>query len=258
MKNPRNIVITGASSGIGEALAHYYAAPGITLHLNGRNKERLHQVAKICEGVGAAVNMHAGDVTDAAAIKTWLEAADAISPIDLVIANAGISAGTGFQGESSEQARKVFAVNIDGVMNTVQPLLPAMIARQKGQIAIVSSLAGFRGLPSSPAYSASKACVRVYGEGLRGWLQQHRVEVSVICPGWVRTALVTGNTFPMPLIMDAEKAARIIARGLAVNKSRIAFPGLIYWPLWFLTCLPACWTDPLFASLPTKQSASEL
>ncbi|MDE3059483.1 MAG: SDR family NAD(P)-dependent oxidoreductase [Pseudomonadota bacterium] len=258
MKKPKNIAITGASSGLGAALAEHYAAPGVTLHLQGRDRQRLEGIAETCRRRDAVVYAEMLDVTAHAAMERWLTAADAKTPIDLVIANAGVSAGTGIHGEGADQVRRIFAANIDGVVNTVTPLLSAMVDRRHGQIAIMSSLAGLRGLPSCPAYSASKMCVRAYGEGLRGWLDAYGVEVSVICPGYVRTAMTAVNNFPMPFMMSAEKAARIIAGGLAQNKARIAFPWMLYWPMRFLSCLPVWLTDPLFSRLPAKDAVPSL
>lgn len=252
MKSPKNILITGASSGLGAALAEHYAAPGITLHLHGRNSQRLEQIAENCRKRGAHVNCKILDITDNAAMHSWLIATDGKAPLDLIIANAGISAGTGIHGENGKQVRDIFAANIDGVVNTVTPLLHTMIARKHGQIAIMSSLAGLRGLPSCPAYSASKNCVRAYGEALRGWLSRQSVQVSVICPGYIKTAMTAANNFPMPFMMSAEKAAGIIAAGLADNKARIAFPKIMYYPMRFLSCLPVWLTDPLFSRLPGK------
>lgn len=256
MKNPRNIAITGASSGLGAALALHYAHAGVTLHLSGRDHSRLKQVADMCAESGASTQVTTVDVTDKAGMENWITRADNVSPIDLLIANAGISAGIGGGGESTEQVRSLFATNIDGVINTIQPLIPAMVTRRRGQIAIMSSLAGIRGLPSSPAYSASKACVRIYGEGLRGWLKPHGVEVNVICPGFIRTPMTAVNPYRMPLMMDADKAARIIAKGLARNQSRIAFPLRLHTALWLASILPLRLTDPLFARLPAKPSVS--
>src|SRR5262249_5029870 len=156
-------------------------------------------------------------VVDAAAVAAWIEACDAQAPLDLVIANAGISAGTGRGGESDQQARDIFAINVDGGLNTVLPALARMQARGRGQVAIMSSLAAFRGFPGAPAYCASKAAVRVWGEALRGEVQRQGVEVSVICPGFVKSRMTASNPFPMPLIMSAERAASIICRGLARN-----------------------------------------
>jgi short-subunit dehydrogenase len=258
MKAPKNIIITGASSGLGAALAKYYAASGITLYLQGRDVQRLELVAQACRKQGAVVVCEILDITDAQSVSQWLTTIDGATPIDLIIANAGISAGTGGDGESAEQVRRIFATNIDGVINTVQPLISSMAARKSGQIAIISSLAGIRGLPSSPAYSASKACVRYYGEGLRGALKKSGVQVSVVCPGYIKTPMTEVNNFPMPFIMTPEKAAAIIARGLAKNKSRIAFPLTLYLPLWWLACLPVRLTDPFFAALPAKPSVADM
>jgi short-subunit dehydrogenase len=254
MKNPKNIVITGASSGLGAALARRYAGEGVTLHLSGRHMERLQAIAMECQSKGATVYIRAVDVTDAKTTRDWLAAADAIQPVDLIIANAGVSAGIGGGGETEEQTRTIFAVNVDGVINTIEPLLPLMVERRHGQIAIMSSLAGIRGLSSSPAYSASKAAVRTLGEGLRGWLKDYGVEVNVICPGFIKTPMTDINPYPMPCMMDGAKAAAIIAEGLARNKARIAFPKRLYWPLAIATCLPIAWTDPLFTRMPGKPS----
>lgn len=255
MKIPRNILITGASSGLGAALAIEYAKTADNLHLQGRNAPRLEVVANQCRALGAAVHLQIIDVTNAAAMQNWIEQADAQTPLDLLIANAGISAGTGGDGESREQVRRIFSTNIDGVINSVQPIIPLMLARKSGQIAIISSLAGIRALPSSPAYSASKACVRYYGESIRGNLLKNGVSVSVICPGYIKTPMTDVNNFPMPFIMSAEKAAKIIASRLKNGRGRIAFPLSLYLPLWWISCLSPRLTDPIFSRLPAKPSA---
>ncbi len=249
---PRAILITGASSGIGEALAREYAEPGCFLALSGRNEERLKAVAEACRGFGAEAVAQTVDVADRDATAKWVKGIDADHPLDLVIANAGISAGTGGRGESESQARNIFAVNLAGVLNTVWPALGPMRERGHGQIAIISSIAAFRGIPGVPAYSASKAAVKVYGEALRGWLKPDGIRVSVVCPGFVRTPMTDKNPYPMPFIMDPAKAARIIRRGLQLNKARIAFPWPIYFMAWLLGALPPGWTDPLLKRAPEK------
>jgi len=251
--SPAAVLITGASSGIGEALAKAYATPGRLLALAGRDRGRLDAVATACRGFGAAVEAAAIDVADRDAMRAWIEGVDDRHPIDLAIANAGISAGTGGQGESEEQCRNIFAVNLDGVLNTAWPALTRMRGRRRGQIAIISSIAAFRGLPGTPAYSASKAAVKAYGEALRGWLAKDGIRVSVVCPGFVRSRMTAVNKFPMPMIMDADKAAGIIVKGLARDKARIAFPWPMYALLWLLGALPPAWTDPLLKVVPEKE-----
>ncbi len=247
-----SIVITGASSGLGRALALHYAGAGKRLFLTGRHAARLAATATACREMGAEVHEKSMDITDAATVAAWLQKADSIAPVDCIIANAGISAGSGEDGETFVQAQQIFLSNINGVLHTVMPLLPAMAARNGGQLVIIGSLAGVRGLPSCPAYSASKAAVMTYGDALRGWLRAYGVGVSVVCPGYIRTPMTAANPFPMPLLMDAEKAAMIIAKGIAERKGRIAFPRRLYWPLKFLAFLPAAWTDALFSRLPAK------
>lgn len=257
MKNPRVIVITGASSGIGAALAGHYAAPGIALHLAARRREKLEKVAELCRSKGAAVTATPVDVCDRQRMNEWLTALDAETPADLLIANAGVSGGSGggsVFGEDPRQVERILATNLNGVIHAVTPLIPAMVRRRRGQMALMSSLAGLRGLPSAPAYSTSKAAVKAYGEALRGWLGLHGVEVSVICPGYVLTPLTAKNPFPMPLLMQPEQAARIIARGLKRNRARIGFPWPLYGLMRVAACLPPVLTDPIFARLPAKPS----
>ena len=249
MRRPRRIVITGASSGIGEALALAYAGPGVSLALSGRDAGRLDAVAAWCRKVGAEVDAAVLDVADRAAMAEWLARLDATEPIDLVVANAGVD-GTAFAPE--ERLRGVFRINVDGVINTVEPALAMMAPRGRGQIAVMASLAGFVGMPGAPAYGASKAAVRVLGEALRGRHAAEGVEISVICPGFVRTRMTFDNRFPMPFLWDADRAAKRIVRGLARNQGRIAFP----WPMYFgvraLQFLPVPLLERIVARVPRK------
>ena len=251
MKAPVSILITGASSGLGAGLARAYARPGVFLHLSGRDAQRLEAVAEACRAKGAEVSARQLDVTDRDAAAAWVEASDADRPLDLVIANAGISGGTG-DGESDHQTRAIFAVNVDGVFNTVLPAVPLLRARRTGQIAIMSSLAGFRGFPGAPAYCASKAAVRVWGEGLRGELAPHGIGVSVICPGFVTTPMTAVNRFKMPFLMDVEQASAIMMRGLAANRGRIAFPWQTHLLARLGGCLPNALMDVIAAKMPKK------
>ncbi|MCW5772226.1 MAG: SDR family NAD(P)-dependent oxidoreductase [Rhodospirillaceae bacterium] len=258
MKNPHSILITGASSGIGEALALHYARPGAFLALTGRDAGRTEAVAAACRSKGADAVGETVDATDAAAMADFVTRMHARTPLDLVVANAGISAGTGGAGEPPEQARRILAVNVTGVINTVGPAVACLQAKPRpadgprGQIAIMASLASFRGFPGAPAYCASKAAVRIWGEGLRGVLHAEGIEISVICPGYVRSRMTARNKFRMPLLMDANRAARIVARGLARNRGRIAFPWRLYALVMLISALPPGLIDPLLRRLPRK------
>ncbi len=253
MKNPKFIFITGASSGIGAALAQFYAEKDVQLYLSGRNKERLQAIQTLCEAKGANVDARVINVTEQEAMKDWV---NSFESLDLVIANAGISGGTGgrLDGEPLSEARKIFDVNITGVLNTIEPAMELMLAREKsGQIAVVSSLAGFRGWPSSPAYSASKGAVRFYGEALRGALKNTNISVNVICPGFVTSRITDQNDFPMPFKMEAAQAAKIIANGLAKNKGRICFPFPTHFVSWFIGILPDALAQKMLDKAPAKK-----
>jgi short-subunit dehydrogenase len=251
---PESILITGASSGIGAALALVYARRGARLVLTGRDAARLATVEIECRHRGAEVSTAVLDVVDQVAMARFLIARDATTPFDLVIANAGIAGGTEAAPESEAQLRAITDINVGGVINTVAPLLPRLLARGRGQIALVSSLAGFRGMAGAPAYCASKAWERVYGESLRIELAPKGIGVSVICPGFVRSRITAANRFPMPFLMDAERAARLIQRGLAANRGRIAFPWPMAAAVWLLATLPAGLADALLGRLPRKNA----
>lgn len=252
MKNPETILITGASSGIGAALAARYAAAGKTLFLCGRNMKRLNAVKKACEKKGALVLAEKIDVTDAKSVKNWIKRCHKIAPVDLTLANAGVSVGNGGEIESEDEARALFAVNIDGVVNTVLPSVDLCLKRGAGQIALLSSLAGYRGLPGAVSYSASKNFVRAWGEALRGSLKKHNVEINVICPGFVKSGITAKNKFRMPFLMEADKAAAVIAKNLAKNKGRITFPKTLALAVWLLSCLPASLAEIVYNFIPSK------
>ena len=250
---PRSILISGASSGIGAALARLYAGTGVSLHLCGRDAERLRVVAEDCRQRGASASETVLDIRDRATTTAWVLEADDARPLDLVIANAGVAmSGTGGEDED-DRVREIFAVNLDGVLNTVQPSLARMRQRGAGQIALVSSVAGYRGIPGTPAYAASKAAVKAWGEGLRGRYAADGIRVSVVCPGFVVSRMTAANPYPMPLIMEADRAAAIIRRGLERNRPRIAFPWPMAFGAWLAATLPPGVTDWLMAKLPRKE-----
>lgn len=246
MKRFSSIVITGASSGIGEALALDYATPGVALALTGRDFGRLEAVATACRAKGATVLAGAIDVVDRDALAAWLAAFDDAHPVDLIIANAGISIDKDNSSlDDFAIIRQTLGVNVGGVLNTVEPLLSRLTGRRSGQIAIVSSLAAFIGLPYAASYNASKAAIRVWGESIRYVLKKDGVGVSVICPGFVTTRLTSDAPFPMPFLMTTAKASAIIRKGLAANRARIAFPFGIKAAVWLGCVLPGGWTARL-------------
>jgi short-subunit dehydrogenase len=249
MQKFTSIVITGASSGIGQVLALDYAAPGVALALSGRDRARLDSVAAACRAKGATVAADVIDVADRSAMDQWLKTFDDMHPVELLIANAGVSIDT----ENSSLhdfsiIRSTFDVNVGGVLNTVEPLVARMQARKRGQIAIMSSLASFIGLPYSASYNASKAAVRVWGESIRYVLRKDGVGVSVICPGFVATPLTAQAPFPMPFLMSPARASSIIRRGLDRNAARIAFPIGLKAAVWFGLTLPGRWAARLLGA----------
>jgi short-subunit dehydrogenase len=254
----RSILITGASSGIGRALAEALAAPGVTLHLSGRDAARLGETEASCVARGAAVRPRALDVRDQAAMRDWIAAA---GPLDLVIANAGISAGTGGGVEPPGQARAVFDTNLGGVLNTVLPALEAMAAQPpgpdglRGRVAVIASVAAFTGVAGAPSYCASKAAVQSWAEALDGSERRRGIRLHAVCPGYVRTAMSLGNRFPMPMVISAEDAARRALSGIARGRTRIAFPFLVYAAARVVGALPPGLRAAIFTRLPAKQAA---
>lgn len=245
---PAHILITGASSGIGAALARRYAREGMLLSLTARNASRLEQVAQDCRAAGADADWQAADVSNSIALGAWIEACDTRRPVDMVIANAGVGGERVIAtatGKSLSIAREIVETNISGVTNCVIPLLPRFVERGGGHVVIMSSLAAYVGLPEAPLYSASKAAVRTYGQGLRRLLARSGVRVTVVCPGFVATPMSASLPGHPPLIWTAERAAERIVGGLARGKPEISFP----WPLATLARLASALPPSLIDSL---------
>jgi short-subunit dehydrogenase len=225
----RAVVITGASSGLGAALARAYALPGTTLGLLGRDPTRLDATARACEASGARVRAALVDVADAPAMAAWLLAFDRDTPVELLIANAGTSAGPppDSPSEGVATASRQIAVNLLGTIHTIEPLLPALCARRRGRVAVIASIAAYRGLPYSPGYCASKAGLRAYAEALRPRLEPLGVGVTAVCPGFFASPMTDRFDGPTPFLLTGENAARLVKRGIDRGRRRVAFP----WPL---------------------------
>ncbi|MBG0791254.1 MAG: SDR family NAD(P)-dependent oxidoreductase [Desulfovibrionaceae bacterium] len=234
-----HVLITGATGGVGQALALEYAAQDVLLTLTGRSRERLNAIAALCRDKGAEVSTHSLDIRDAYAVREWVLGVDRERPVDLALANAGVSSAIqpDGSGEPFEDVERLFSVNTLGVAATVCPLAERMRARGHGQLAIIGSISGLRGFPDTPAYSASKAAVRTYGKALRGWLADSGVRVSVVTMGFVDSPMSARYDGGKPLRCSAEKAARRIRRGLERNKGEILFPRILAVGVWSLNLL---------------------
>lgn len=234
-----SVIITGASSGIGKALSIALALKSKNLYLLGRNKSKLESVKEICIKMGACVEIFSVDIKDREKVAEVILSIDKTNAVDLVIANAGM--GTAQSAELNNGVpnyNEIIQTNILGIHNTIDPLVEPMKKRAHGQIAIMSSLAGFRGYSKYYVYNATKAYARIYAQGLRLDLKRCNIKVSTIAPGFVKTPLTDRNPFKMPFLMSPERAAQIIIKGLNNNKSLIAFPKLLHFLIHFITSLP--------------------
>lgn len=238
MHEPKSILITGAGRGIGTALARAYADTDVHLFLGDIHAERL---ASVCSSLGqfsSTIHGRVIDITDRAAMEDWIAEAESIKPLDLVIANAAISHGNKVREETEDQIRAVFAVNLDGTLNTILPALRRFRERKQGQIAVMSSLAGFRGFPHAPSYCATKSAIRIFGQGLRARVKREGVSISVVIPAFVRTPMTDANLYGMPGIIEADKAASIIKAKLAKKKPEFIFPQPYPLLAWLLSVVP--------------------
>jgi NAD(P)-dependent dehydrogenase (short-subunit alcohol dehydrogenase family) len=255
-----SVLITGASSGIGAALALELGAPGVTLHLSGRDAGRLAATAEACRARGASVRESILDVRDAAEMAAWVAGC---GRLDLVVANAGISAGAGEKApETAAQTRTIFATNLDGVLNTVLPAIEVMRGQAsgpdgwRGRIAVVASIAAFVAASAAPAYCGSKAAVDFWTVATAVGLRPQRIALTSVCPGYIRTAMTARNRFPMPGLMDADRAARIILRGVAAARYRVAFPWYLVLAARLGGLVPPGWVGAAMRRLPAKEGLS--
>ncbi len=235
MAMPREVVwITGASAGIGKALALAYAARGATVAATARPSERLDEAA-LHPGVVA----FAGDVTDGAAMHDVVRRIETeLGPIDRAVLNAGTHRPVKGEDFDAAELQKLMTINVMGTAYCLEAALRPMLARRRGQIAVVSSVAGYTGLPTSAYYGATKAALFNMCEALKFDLDRAGVDVRVVAPGFVRTPLTDKNDFPMPFLMEPEAAARRIVRGLDGKRFEVTFPRRLSYVLKLLRLLP--------------------
>ncbi|MGB3877099.1 MAG: SDR family NAD(P)-dependent oxidoreductase [Shinella zoogloeoides] len=221
-----HVAITGASSGIGAALAREHAAPGVLLSLCGRDAGRLQAVAGLCEATGAQVRLSLFDLRDGKALADWIAAADGEREIDLVYACAGlggIASVAGPDGEDPEVSADLIRVNMGAAIATATAAAARLKPRGRGRIVLIGSLAGRAGLPQCPTYSATKAGLEIYADGLRRLLRPAGVGVTLIEPGFVDTPMSKGVP-GMVFLWSADKAARRIRRAAERGRATLRFP----------------------------------
>lgn len=250
-----NVFVTGASSGLGAALARAYARRGDGVGLVARRRAALEQLA--LELAPGAVSILEADVTDHASLARAADAfiAERGCP-DIVIANAGVSAGT-LTSEREDLAvfQGIVATNLVALPATFGPFIAPMRARRRGTLVVIASVAGIRGLPGASAYSASKAAAISYAESLRVELARDGIRVVTIAPGYVDTPMTRGNPYPMPFIIDADTFARRAVKAIDAGRRFAVIP----WPMgivaWLLRRLPRWLFDRIFANAPHKPRA---
>jgi len=249
------VFLTGASSGLGAALAQHYAAAGATVGLVARRADRLEALrAALPAAPGISHTVHVADVGDAAAMRAAAAAftAQAGTP-DIVIANAGVSVGTLTEyAEDLDAFDKVLRTNVLGMVATFQPFVPAMRSRGKGRLVGIASVAGIRGLPGAGAYSASKAAAIAYLESLRVELHGSGLRVCTVAPGYVETPMTAVNSYPMPFLLPADEAARRIARVIAAGRSYSVVPWQMGLVAKLLRLLPNACFDAAFSRAGRK------
>lgn len=233
------IWITGASSGLGREVARQYAAAGHDVCVSARSADALNELATSCDALEGSIHPFALDVTDIDKIADCFEQlTQAVGRPDLCILNAGTHTENPVNGFDREVYQRLMNINYMGVVNCLQAIVPAYIQQNSGEIAVVSSVAGYRGLPNASAYGASKAALINLCESLQPELAAAQVKLRLINPGFVRTPLTDQNEFPMPFLMEVDAAAASMIKGLSGNRFEITFPKRFTWMLKLLRILP--------------------
>ena len=241
-----HILITGASSGIGEALAIEMASRGLAVGLIARRQAELTELCERIEAQGGTAAWATADVTDLDGLTAAIKAIESeLGPPSILVANAGISGRSPSSDPDLSRIQKVMDVNFMGAIHATKAVLPHMMAQKRGHLVVISSVAGFRGLPKSSAYSASKAAISTYWESLRVEVQPHGIAATTINPGYIKTPLTDKNNHPMPFIISAEKAAKIMANGILARQKVITFPWQMRWVMRLMRILPVWLYDRL-------------
>lgn len=236
------IWITGASTGIGRELARQYAEGGHRVFATARGEENLNTLAAECEGYDGSVTPAPGDVCDPERMKAVFGGiCDQAGVPDLVVLNAGTHKPTSATRFSLEDHNWLMKINYEGVLNGLNALLPMFLERGAGQIAVVASVAGYRGLPGGGAYGATKAALINLCESMQPELKPKGIDLSVVCPGFIKTPLTDLNKFPMPFLMPVEAAVKALIKGLERRKFRIVFPWQMGLLMGLLKRVPDSW-----------------
>ena len=248
------VIVTGASSGIGRALALRLGAEGYHVGLIARRRLELESVASHIVAAGGIAVTAVADVGDRTAVRAAIaEIETRLGPADVMVANAGFGAPTRLDPLNTHDVEQTIRVNVMGVIYSIEAVLPGMIARKGGHLLAVSSLGAFKGLPGESAYCASKAAVNAYMEGLRVALRSKGVVVTTVCPGFVETPMTPMDS-AMPFLMSADAAARRIARLIAGRRGGVArFPV----PMSLLMSVIARLPDAIVARLVRVESPPE-
>jgi short-subunit dehydrogenase len=232
--------VTGASSGLGAGLARRLARSGHAVALAARRLDRLDEVARAVRAEGGTALPLACDVREQDQVRAAVAAAvGTLGPVDLLVANAGVSGMTRPEDFSARKVEDVMRTNFLGPVYAVEAVLPSMLARRSGHLVAVGSLAGYGGLPKSGAYSASKGALHNFFESLRLDLRGSGVAVTVVTPGYVKTELTAKNDHRMPFLMELDDAVERIARGIERKDALVAFPLPLFSLVWMAQVLPA-------------------
>lgn len=254
----KNAVITGASSGIGLALSRQLGKRGYRLALLARRAGLLGAHSEALRSEGFEAMPLTCDVTDSAAVTSACQQVlHRWGSLDLAVANAGLGTPTPARRFVLEDAERVMTTNFHGMLNLYQAVIPSMLEQRSGTFVGVASLAGLRGMPGSSVYCASKAAMQTFLEAVRVELAPHGVAVSIVNPGFVATPMTEKNSFAMPFLMDSEKAAAIIARGLDRKARTIEFPLPMSMAMRTARLIPGIIYDRIFRSFGKVDRSSD-